>query len=238
LFKRENIIPRWRAFLLFIDKRRIRAGELAMKDEDLEKVYNVVTPGDVLVSRRALTMTSVIIPGYWTHGALYLGSREELVDYFGEDSVELLKKMDELGLHSEDKYVIEAIEQGVTASSSDKALKADSLVVFKPRVGEFDRLKALEYVLDNLSKEYDYGLDFLTESSFICSELVYKAYSDVETGEHKLGFEARLIGGLVFTFTPQDLYESCEAGIGDKFDVGICLKHDSGYKKVKKVELG
>lgn len=238
LFKRQNIIPRWRAFLLYLDKKKIRKGSVTMSDRDVEKVYRVIEPGDIVLTRKALTMTSVIIPGYWTHASLYMGSRDELREFFGLDADVIFAKLDELGLYSKGRYLVEAVEEGVVASEADKALKADSLVVFKPKVGEFDRLKALQYVLDNLSKEYDYGLDFLTESSFICSELVYKAYSDVETGEHKLGFEPTNKGGIVFTFTPQDLYESCEIGIGDRFEVGVCLKHDSGYKKVREVGLG
>lgn len=234
LFKQQRLVPVFKSFLLFIDKRRIRKGDMAMNEEDVKEVLNVLEPGDIILVRRALSMTSVIIPGYWTHAALYVGGRDQMKEFFGVDSAGILKKMDELKL-GEDKYVLEAIEKGVTASGHRKGLKADSIVVFKPLVGEFDRLKAIEYALDNVEKAYDYGLDFLSEGSFICSELVYKAYSDQKTGEHKLGFVAKAKAGLVFTFSPQDIYEACIEGLGERFEIGICMKHTKNYKKVKRV---
>lgn len=237
LFKTQHLVPLLKSFLLFIDEKKVREGGVCMTVSDVEKVMDVLEPGDIIVQRRALSMSSWVIPGYWTHGALYVGGREELKEYFGVDAVGVLNKLDKLKLFGKTKYVFEAIKEGVSASDALKVLKADSIVVFKPKVGEFDRLRAAEYVLGQLEKEYDYGLDFLSEKSFICSELVYKAYSDVDSGENLLGFEPRMIGGLVFTFTPEDLYESCVAGLGDRFEVGICLKHDKNYKKVREVEL-
>jgi hypothetical protein len=237
LFKTQNLVPLLKSFLLFIDERKVRDGGVCMTDSDVEKVMKVLEPGDIVVQRRALSMSSWVIPGYWTHGALYVGSREELKDYFGIDAQSVLDKLDKLKLFDNKKYLFEAIKEGVSASDARVALKSDSIVVFKPKVGEFDRLRAVEYVLGQLEKEYDYGLDFLSENSFICSELVYKAYSDVESGENLLGFEPRMIGGLVFTFTPEDLYESCVVGLGERFDVGICLKHDKKYEKVREVEV-
>lgn len=236
LFKQQRLVPVLKSFLLFIDKRRIRKGDMAMSESDVENVLKVLEPGDIILVRRALSMTSVIIPGYWTHAALYVGSKQQLNDFFGVDAALVLKRMEELKL-GDDSYVLEAIKKGVTASGHVKGLKADSIIVFKPLVGEFDRLKAVEFALDNLEKEYDYGLDFLSEGSFICSELVYKAYSNEKTGEQKLGFIAKAKAGLIFTFTPQDLYESCVAKLGDKFEVGICLKHSKNYKKVKRVAM-
>ncbi len=235
LFKQQRLVPVLKSFLLFIDKRRIREGGMAMNEKDVEKVVNVLEPGDIILVRRALTMTSVVIPGYWTHAALYVGSREQVSEFFGIDSKSVLKLMDDLRL-GDSKYVLEAVEKGVTATEYMKGLKSDSIVVFKPKIGEFDRLDALEYALLNMEKEYDYGLDFLSEGSFICSELVYKAYSDLKTGEQKLGFVAKSKAGLVFTFTPEDIYESCVKGLGDRFELGICLKHNKNYSKVKEVK--
>ena len=236
LFKQKKWVPFFKSFMQFISRQKIRNGSMAMKKKDVEKVLEIIEPGDIIVARRAITMTGVVIPGYWTHGALYLGNRKQIEQYFKNFSDEVLNKFDTLGLKESDSFVLEAIDKGVTASGSIKGLRADSLVVFKPKLSKRDRFEALLFAMGNLNKEYDYGLNFFSESSFICSELVFKAYSNLRTGKQKLGFSPRLVAGLVFTFSPQDLYEACVKGLDKKLELGICLKHDYNYKKVINVK--
>lgn len=237
LFKNQKLLPYFKSFLIRISNTKLREGSMAMKLDDVSKVLEVLEPGDIVLVRRATTMTSVVIPGYWTHAALYVGSFDQIEDYFGVDAKNVTDEFERLNLDKSESYVFEAVEKGVSASGHLKGLLADSIVVLKPKVGAFDRLKAVEFVLEHIEKDYDYGLDFFSEGSFVCSELVYKAYMDDESGVHKLGFKAGFKGGLVYTFSPQDMYEASMDNLDDKFEVGICLKHDKKYTKVEKVNL-
>ncbi|MDH5597354.1 MAG: hypothetical protein OEY44_04560, partial [Candidatus Peregrinibacteria bacterium] len=50
--------------------------------EQINAYRSKLLPGDILLERREWHATNVGIPGFWTHAALYIGSLEEMNDYF------------------------------------------------------------------------------------------------------------------------------------------------------------
>lgn len=42
--------------------------------EDFEKIISIIKPGDILLSREDYRLSNVLIPGFWSHAALYLGN--------------------------------------------------------------------------------------------------------------------------------------------------------------------
>lgn len=227
LFKRKGVLPMQKNISLLASETKLRKGRTAMSSYEVNKVMKVARPGDIVLTRQAAYLTGMLIPGYWTHASLYMGDKDQLQSSFGNAGLKILKKYK---LGSEDKILLEAIGEGVSASLAKKAMLADSIIVLRPNVADDNKLKAIEFILENLNKEYNFTFDFSDEESFICSELVYKAYSDRSNGQQNLGFGVKNILGN-WTFTPQDMFDSFVGG-NNKLEMVACYLHDKKFKKV------
>lgn len=226
LFKRRGVMPLQKNISLLASETKVRDGRKAMTKDDVRKVLEAAQPGDIVLTRQASYLTGVLIPGYWTHASLYMGDKNDLIDMFGSDFSNLEELMD---FDASEKVLLEAVGAGVTASKAKDALLADSIIVLRPKVGVYDKLRALKFVLENLNKEYNFTFDFSDEESFICSELVYKAYSDHDTGKQIIGFEIKSILGN-WTFTPQDMFDSFLAG-NDHLEIVVSYLHNKTFSK-------
>lgn len=85
--------------------------------------------------------------------------------------------------------IIEAVSEGVKFSSLQEATSADYIGVMRPRLPKVDIAKAFDEAFHYLGRPYDFNFDFLTDSSIVCSELIYKVY---QKGQNKRGLDLRL----------------------------------------------
>lgn len=227
LFKRQGVLPVQKNVSMFASKTKVREGRKAMSKADVSKVLEVIQPGDIVLTRQASYLTGFLIPGYWTHASMYMGNKNELKEFFGKDYAEIVDVID---LQFEDRVLLESIGKGVSDSRAEDALLADSIIVLRPKIGVYEKLRAIKFVLGNLNKEYNFTFDFSDEDSFICSELVYKAYSDMETGKQNLNFKVKNVFGN-WTFTPQDIFNSFVGG-NEKLEMVISFLHNKKFNKV------
>jgi len=84
--------------------------------------------------------------------------------------------------------VIEAISEGVSVTSLEHSAGADYVAVLRPKLDRTAKLGALVRAYAMWGRRYDFDFDFVTDSSIVCSELVYKAYRAAE-GRPGLRFE-------------------------------------------------
>jgi len=59
----------------------------------------------------------------------------------------------------------------------------------RPRLSRLDIAKAIDEAFYYLGRPYDFNFDFLTDSTIVCSELIYKVYM---RGQHKNGLNMKL----------------------------------------------
>ena len=158
---------------------------------DLKAEQGTLMPGDIMLTRREWHLTNLGIPGYWTHAALHVGSIEQMDRYFADlpdlngqaPSAIIRDRFPEVdaALRREDDTgatpsIIEALRPGVIVQSLQASAAADSLAVLRPKVTKSDRWQAVVAALSHYGKPYNYQFDFRTDSSLVCSQLVYKAY--------------------------------------------------------------
>ena len=163
--------------------------------EALTERAGMLEPGDILLQRREWHLTNLGIPGYWTHLALYVGTPERLNDFFSDipattdtSASEILFASCEtaratLGHSDEEGFplaVIEALRPGVVLTSLEVSGSTDALAVLRPRQSKAKRLQGLLRAFEHLGKPYDYNFDFATDQALVCSELVYKAFRDLD----------------------------------------------------------
>lgn len=89
------------------------------------------------------------------------------------------------GLHQEPGgdpvRIMEAISEGVAFTGIDHGMGVDYLGVLRPRLVKLDKAKAMVRAFELQGRPYDFNFDFLSDSSMVCSELVYKAYQPSPT---------------------------------------------------------
>jgi len=149
----------------------------------LEDLRAELRPGDILIERRNWYISNSVLPGFWPHAALYLGSYEELselgvaADPRAEPHMSAFQGQNELG---DDFAVLEAIGEGVSFTSFEQSVgEADAVAVFRPILSEEDLREALGRALSHYGKEYDFDFDFETTDRLVCTELIFRAYDGI-----------------------------------------------------------
>lgn len=164
--------------------------------EQIDKLHAVMQPGDVIVARHNWYLSNVGLPGFWPHAELYLGSPEELTEYFDDDAVKshfgkplhehLAERFpDEWNQfdtpdNGEPRRIAEALSEGVVFSTLSHGVGCDYVGVLRPRQDKVAKALAIERAFTHIGKPYDFNFDFLTDETIVCTELVYKAWQPDE----------------------------------------------------------
>jgi hypothetical protein len=156
-------------------------------------------PGDIMLERREWYLSNIGLPGYWPHAALYMGTPEERRRYFDTPEVRAWLALQDpaaadldalLAAREPKSYatalaadhaghvprVIEAMSEGVSFTTFEHSAGCDALVVLRPRLTKVEKARALLRAFHYGGRPYDFEFDFATDSSLVCTELVYKAY--------------------------------------------------------------
>lgn len=172
-----------------------RKGKLYGRKEVLGEVKGSLRAGDILLEKTPFRLTDKLIPGYWGHAAVWIGTEGELK---------------ELGIwnnpvvasHHEDirsgRLVVEALRSGVEMNSLDHFLNIDSIgILRKPASGREERARTIIQALRQVGKPYDFNFDVESKERVYCSKLVYLCYGGMDWPTKKS------LGRT--TFTPDDV---------------------------------
>ncbi len=204
-------------------------------------------PGDIMLERREWYLSNIGLPGYWPHAALYMGSPEERQRYFDTAKIRAWLAAENipaadlnalLAAREPRAYadslaadatghaprVIEAMSEGVSFTSIEHSASCDALVVLRPRVSKIEKARALLRAFHYAGRPYDFDFDFATDSSLVCTELIYKVYEPA-TGFMGLRFEpGKVLGRLVLPANEIARQFDAEAGRpGQQFDFILFL---------------
>ena len=172
-----------------------------LTQESLAALRLRLQPGDVLLCRAEGKLTAALLPGFWSHAAIYLGSRAQLEALNVHAQPHAAKRWEEL---PEDAgplgCVIEGVAPRVRICRLETCLSADHLVVLRPGVSREDLAAALGEAFGHLGKPYDFEFDFGLTHRVVCTELVYRCYH--RRGQIELPLVKRL--GR-FTLTGDDI---------------------------------
>lgn len=140
----------------------------------LEAITDDLRPGDVFITRHDDAMSNLFLPGFWPHGALYIGNPAQRAALGIDDVTDGV-------LHSaqDDIVILEAKKDGVLLRKLADTLAVDNFVVLRPNLQPEEIAAAMKNALSHAGKLYDFIFDFGTSDRLVCTEVVYRAYHGV-----------------------------------------------------------
>ncbi len=142
--------------------------------EILQEASYLLQPGDVLVTRHKYALTNLFLPGTWPHTALYVGNREQLLDY----QIEVTPDLTPYWQNNETTF--EALKDGVQLRTLDSTLAVDYFVILRPNLSKHSIKIAIERVLQHRGKRYNFDFDFFRSDRLVCTEVIYRAFDGLE----------------------------------------------------------
>ena len=130
-----------------------------LKGEHYFKVQSLIQPGDILIRRFEGYVDKWLIPGYFNHGGIYFGKKNE--------------------------QVIHAISDGVIVETLVDFMRADHCIVLRPPKDMIDN--ALEKANSIVGAAYDFNFDFEDSRTFSCTEVVDYCYPGIIQPKRRFG---------------------------------------------------
>ena len=121
--------------------------------EPCEAARKILEPGDIIVTRHRDALSTLFLPGFWPHTALYVG---KLGNGQGE--------------------VVEAKKDGVKLRPLTETLSVDAFIILRAKLGSAVRECAAERALTHVGKLYDFAFDFRQAHRLACTALVYRSW--------------------------------------------------------------
>jgi uncharacterized protein YycO len=172
-----------------------RKGKLYEKQDVLTDVRGNLKAGDILLEKTPFRLTDKLIPGYWGHAAVWIGSEDELKELGIWGNPVVARYRDEI---REGRLVVEALRSGVEMNTLTHFLNIDSIgILRKPDLSREARANAIIQALRQVGKPYDFNFDVESKERVYCSKLVYLTYSGIDWPTK------RSLGRT--TFTPDDV---------------------------------
>ncbi len=172
-----------------------RKGKLYKNGDVLANVSSNLRAGDILLEKTPFRLTDKLIPGYWGHAAVWIGSESELKELGIWDNPLVVRYRSEI---REGRLVVEALRSGVEMNTLQHFLNIDSIgVLRKPDQSREARINTIIQTLRQVGKPYDFNFDVESKGRVYCSKLVYLSYSGIDWPTK------RSIGRT--TFTPDDV---------------------------------
>ncbi|HOT29343.1 MAG TPA: YiiX/YebB-like N1pC/P60 family cysteine hydrolase [Candidatus Ozemobacteraceae bacterium] len=195
------ISPMQEALFTWVGDTRVKKKETRLiRPEQVDEMEAFLQPGDIIIERQNWYLSNIFLPGFWPHGALYVGDAAKLARFLDGDPqvrayyakrrfagfMDWLQKTypekhasfvkaPAKGEHP--KCVLEAISEGVVQNTLRHTCYADYIAVLRPRLSKLDIAQALEAGFYYNGRPYDFDFDFYTESDLVCTEFVIKCYA-------------------------------------------------------------
>lgn len=146
-----------------------RKGKVTSRAEAMAYLQADLRPLDILVTKSRGRLTGHLIPGWFSHAVVYLGSEPGLraIGVWDDPSVRPYRSSIRAGM-----VFIEAVSRKVRLATIEKAVDADQVAVLRPRLGTAARRRAARAFFDHIGTPYDFRLDAGESDSLYCVELI------------------------------------------------------------------
>jgi len=150
------------------------AANKKVTDDIREAAGEFLRPGDIVVTRHALALTNLFMPGFWPHAALYVGTPRQ------RDALDVSVPGDKERLWTGPICTLEALKDGVRLRALSDTLSVDNFVILRPQVPAQTIRQAIERGIVHEGKMYNFDFDFFSSDRLVCTEVVYRSYDGLD----------------------------------------------------------
>ncbi|MFA6235894.1 MAG: YiiX/YebB-like N1pC/P60 family cysteine hydrolase [Bacteriovorax sp.] len=176
-----------------------RKGYLYNNKIALEIAKENIRPMDILIEKSPFVLTDKFIPGHYGHVAVYLGTKEQLLELDMWNHPDIIPYHEDI---EKGRVILEAVRPGVRLNSLEEFLNIDELTVMRKTDGLDNPELLIEEItrgMAQIGKAYDFNFDISTLDKIVCSELIYITFGNVRwPTNYRLGRA---------TITPDDVAE-------------------------------
>ncbi|TNF02544.1 MAG: hypothetical protein EP326_03095, partial [Deltaproteobacteria bacterium] len=158
---------------------KFRRGYLDKNQQLNSEILSELKPLDMITEKTPFILTDKFIPGNFGHNAIWLGTKEQLIDMgmWDHPSIKKLQPMIEIGYS-----IIETDRSGTHMKNIEKFMNVDDFAIMRLE-GVTENREYFEEVykvaIAQLGKTYDFNFDVETTDKLVCSELLYQSFGDV-----------------------------------------------------------
>jgi hypothetical protein len=134
----------------------------------------------VIITRHDDAASNLFLPGFWPHGALYIGTEEQRREL--DPSGETWRRIE----CPDPNCFLEARKDGVLFRPLHDTFSVDACVVLRPKLQPTDIRDAIARAMTHHGKCYDFEFDFRRTDKLVCTEVIYRAYHGIADVEFEL----------------------------------------------------
>lgn len=158
------------------DKTIWREGHLKNNAEALKIMESKLMPLDLLFETRNYTLTSFTIPGHFGHVAIYMGTKEQLIELglWDQDFMKIFREQIEQG-----NSIIEVRKEGIKFVKLANFINLDETAGTRINGLIENAESVFKLLLEQFGKKYDFTFDAHTSHKITCAELISFSYGDI-----------------------------------------------------------
>lgn len=160
-----------------------REGYLADRGQALDMVTPALRPLDILLFHSDGRLSSRLIPGHFSHGALYLGTEAQLRQQGLWDAAWIAPYRQAI---REGNILLDSVTGGVRLTTLTDLADTDAIGIMRPRLGAGARGgRVHRAVISALGTPFDFDFDSGDDSRLFCIELIARAMPELDLPEIK-----------------------------------------------------
>lgn len=161
----------------------INAKTFQLKGSHYRKLEPLIQPGDIIIRRFEGYVDKWLIPGWFNHAGIYIGS-----------------------LNGQKHKIIHAISDGVIVDDLIDFMRTDHMIVLRASKGL--QKEAIKRAKAAIGSEYDFAFDFNETLRFSCTELISHCYPGHIMGKKRFGRTTVVADDIVETPALEVIWDS------------------------------
>ncbi|HIP48408.1 MAG TPA: hypothetical protein EYG92_05525 [Lutibacter sp.] len=159
---------------------RFRKGYLYKNDSIFLEVQKRLKPMDIITEKTGFTLTDKMIPGYFGHIAIWLGTEKQLKEIQLWEHPTIVPFQNRI---KQGYSILETDRKGTHLKTLKDFFNIDeiaiaSIIGFSELTRE-NKIILYENALAQLGKGYDFNFDVETSDKLVCSELLYQVFGAI-----------------------------------------------------------
>ena len=159
---------------------RFRKGYLYRNDSVYNIIKNQLKPMDILVEKTGFTLTDKMIPGYFGHIAIWLGTEKQLKKNQLWEHPSIVPFQNKI---KQEHCILETDRKGTHLKSLKDFINIDEIAIASisgfSKLNKIQKIDLYENALAQLGKKYDFNFDVETSDKLVCSELLYQVFGSI-----------------------------------------------------------